>query len=144
MRTWLIGWRHKTNRCCEIRRTLGLRTKQWRTSFCDFRRVISRQIKLSRTRFMVISLSLHLYFTFLRKTVGKKIWKFRRSSTLNCCWYTYQHLQKREAPGRIQIQCLFYLPLTELSRLFTDFFISSFSASSFKRRNFISPKNKFK
>jgi len=31
---------------------------------------------------MVISLSLHLYFTFLRKTVGKKIWKFRRSSTL--------------------------------------------------------------
>ena len=31
---------------------------------------------------MVISLSLHLYFKFLRKTVGKKIWKFRRSSTL--------------------------------------------------------------
>ena len=31
---------------------------------------------------MVISLSLHLYFTFLRKTVGKEIWKCRRSSTL--------------------------------------------------------------
>ena len=30
----------------------------------------------------VISLSLHLYFTFLRKTVGKKIRKFRCSSTL--------------------------------------------------------------
>ena len=31
---------------------------------------------------MVISLSLHLYFTFLRKTVEKKKWKFRRSNTL--------------------------------------------------------------
>ena len=31
---------------------------------------------------MVISLSLHLNFTFWRKTVGKKIMKFRRSSSL--------------------------------------------------------------
>ena len=81
MRAWLIGWRHKTKRCCKIQRSLGLRTKQWRTSFCDFWRVISRQKKLSRTRFMVISLSLHLYFAFLRKTVGKKnvfllYWRF--------------------------------------------------------------------
>ena len=83
MRAGLIGWRHKTHRWCKIQRTLGLRTKQWRTSFCDFWRVISRQKKLSRTRFMVISLRLHLYFAFLRKTVGKKIWKFRRSSTVN-------------------------------------------------------------
>ena len=82
MQAWLIGWRHKTNRWCKIQRTLGLRTKQWRTS-CDFCRVISRQKKLSRTRFMVIYLSLHLYFTFLRKTVRKKIWKFRRISTLS-------------------------------------------------------------
>ena len=82
MRAWLIGWRHKTNRWCKIQRTLGLRTKQWRTSFWDFWRVMSRQKKLSRTRFMVISLSVHLYFTFLRKTVGKTIWKFRRSCTL--------------------------------------------------------------
>ena len=72
----------KQTRWCKIQRTLGLGTKQWRTSFCDFWRVISRQKILSRTRFMVISLGLHLYFTFLTKTVGKKKWKFRRSSTL--------------------------------------------------------------
>ena len=79
----LIGWRHKTHRWCKIQRTLGLRTKQWRTSFYGFWRVISRQKKLRWTRFIVIYLSLDLYFTFLRKTVGKKIWKFRRSSTLS-------------------------------------------------------------
>ena len=103
MRAWLIGWRHKTNRCCKIQRTLGLRTKQWRTSFCNFWRVISRQKKLSRTRFMVISLSSHLYFTFLRKTVGKK--KFRRSSTLKgvCAWLeciTWHKFDTRTQVGR--------------------------------------------
>ena len=68
----LIGWRHKTHRWSKIQRTLGLRKKQWRTCFYDFWRVISRQKKLRRKRFMVISLSLDLYFTFLGKTVGKK------------------------------------------------------------------------
>ena len=72
--------------------------KQWRTSFCDFWRVISRQKKFSRTWFMVISLSFHLYFTVLRKTVGKKKWKFRRSSTLKCSFdpiFQDYHLETR-------------------------------------------------
>ena len=68
----LIGWRHETHRWCKIQRTLGLQTKQWRMSFYDFWRVISTQKKLRRSWFMVICLSLDLYFTFLRKTVGKK------------------------------------------------------------------------
>ena len=71
----LTGWRHRKHRCCKIQRAPSLRTKQWRTSFYDFWRVISREKKLRRTRFMVISLRLDLYLTFLRKKVWKNKWK---------------------------------------------------------------------
>ena len=51
----------------------------------EFLRFLEGYIKeemLRQTRLMVICLSLDLYFTFLRETIGKKILKFRRSSTL--------------------------------------------------------------
>ena len=91
----LIGWRHKTHRWCKIEWTLSLRKKQSRTIFWG---VISRQKKkLRRPRFMVISPSLDLYCTFLRKAVGKIKGKFRRSSTLNVNWRKGDGLQQTSA-----------------------------------------------